>query len=109
MQNPNSIEYCNYGGEQVPRYTSRWFQAPGGNNLRQWFYNEIADAYGGSVLKCVGNKYEGSGLANWLECGHGTFGHGINSNVRSWIFIEQWANGPRIIYGQGERIWSVCC
>jgi hypothetical protein len=100
---PQGLEYCNYAGESVPRYTARWFSAPGGNNLRAWHVNEVADAYGGSVLKCTGYKPEGLGYGTWLACGTGTFASGINPYPRSWLFIEQLANGPRVIYGQGRR------
>jgi hypothetical protein len=99
----NFVEYCSYAGVSVPRYTPRWFSAPGGNNLRDWSANEVADAYGGSVLKCTGYQREGSGLGGWLGCGTGTFANGIDSNYRGWIFVEQLANGPRVIYGQGRR------
>lgn len=103
VNNQNNVEYCNYAGESVPRYTARWFSAPGGNNLRAWFANEVADGYGGSVSKCTGYKPEGHGLGTWLHCGTGTFYSNIGPYPKSWIFIEQLANGPRVIYGQGRR------
>lgn len=104
-----NIEYCNYANEQVPKYTPRWFSAPGGNNLRRWYVNEIADAYGGTVPKCVGYKAQGSGIAQWLACGYGTFAGEIPSASRpGWIYLEQLANGPRLIFGQGRRNLPCC-
>jgi hypothetical protein len=95
--------YCNYAGEAVGSGVGRWFSAPGGNNLRQWYWNETADAYGGTVHKCVGVKGQ-----YWLNpsewCGWGSFGVDINNVYpASWIFVRNLANGPRIIYGQGRH------
>jgi len=105
-QSGPALGYCNYAGESVPKYTPRWLEV--GNNLRYWYANEIADAYGGSVSKCTGYKKEGSGIGTWLNCGTGTFSSPINGGYRGWIFIEQLANGPRIIYGQGRHN-IICC
>ena len=101
--NPNR-EFCWYAGESVPRYTARWFSAPGGNNLRNWDVNEVTDGYGGGVLKCAGIKREGSGVGTWVACGtQAVVGAGFEAYPRSWIFVEQWANGPRVIAGLGKR------
>lgn len=104
-----TVEYCNYGGESIPKYTSRYFSAPGGNNLRRWFVNEVGDAYGGTVAKCAGYKPQGTGLGYWLACGYGTPAGEIPVSIRpGWIFIEHVAPGPRILYGQGRRS-LLCC
>jgi len=96
--------YCNYAGESVPSGVGRWLSAPGGNNLRPWFWNETADNYGGTVHKCVGFKGEW-----WLNpnewCGWGqNFGANLPGyNPKGWIFVRNLANGPRIIFGQGRH------
>lgn len=92
--------YCNYANEWLTGV--RWFSAPGGNNLRMWFRNDVSDGHGGNVNKCVGYKAEGSGVMTYLGCGWGTFGGDIYVQ-RSWIFVANAVGGARVLYGGGKH------
>jgi hypothetical protein len=99
---------CGYGYDSVPRFTPRWFNAPGNVNQRRWYWNEIADAYGGNVFKCPGGK-AWNGYQTYLACGYGTFGAEFPANWRpGWVYIEQWANGPRVLFGRALQT-AICC
>lgn len=93
---------CGYAGESVPKYTKRFFSAPGGTNLRRWFWNEIADGYGGGVYKCAGVMRGSDGAVLYLICGTAGFlGAEIAPGYRpGYVFLEQRANGPRILWGR---------
>ena len=91
---------CNYAGQWVTG--ARWFSAPGGNNLRMWFRNDVADGHNGNVMKCVGYKAEGSGVMTYMACGYGSFGGDIYAQ-RSWIFIANAVGGARVLYGGGKH------
>lgn len=100
---------CNYAGEGVPRWTKRWFQAA--TTKRSWTWNEVADPYGGSVNKCAGHKRASDGAISYLICSNTaiTIGAEVPSGSRpGWVFVEQRADGPRIIYGGGHHP-NWCC
>jgi len=98
---------CNYAGESVPKWTKRWFQAA--TTKRNWYWNEVADNYGGTVYKCAGVKRASNGNTADLVCGWGVLGGFIGSNWRpGWVYIYQGASGPRIIYGGAEHP-QICC
>ena len=93
-------EFCKYESNPLPKETRVYFEAAGGNNQRNWYENVAGDYYGGSVGKCAGVQTVGGGVER--TCGTGNPIQGINAAWNpSFIFMFQYAEGPRNVYGEG--------
>ncbi|MFN8214999.1 MAG: hypothetical protein U0R71_00225 [Solirubrobacterales bacterium] len=72
-----------------------------------WAWLAAANAASASADGCTqytNPNREGSGVGTWVACGtQAVVGAGFEAYPRSWIFVEQWANGPRVIAGLGKR------
>jgi hypothetical protein len=93
---------CLWASINLPAGQERWFQAPGGNNLRNWIAASVGDAYGGSVTqKCV-HIMRSDGARFQIACGSGTPGNAVAGYMDpGYLFIRHGAPGPRSISGAG--------
>lgn len=88
------------GGSNWPQNTKLWFEAPGGENERNWH-----GIYGFStegVERCVGFK-DSNGNEIPQACSTGTASEGIPSERDpGWVYVVHHANGPRPLSGRAS-------
>lgn len=83
-----------------------WFDAPGGENARNWFYNDGWDGYANHVWKCAAAIRASNGTTYSSVC---------NNNQLTWqsygqcncggLYVRTWngASGPRDLYSTADH------
>jgi hypothetical protein len=100
----NAFGVCEFNCNPQARESWCWFNAPGGENARNWFRNTAEDFYESHVWKCAaairadnGNTYKSTCNSNQL-----TFNE-YEACFCGGLYIRSWNNatGPRYIYSYG--------
>jgi hypothetical protein len=91
---------CEWFGNNWPKDTKLWFEAPGGENERNWHADYGFDSAGGSVYKCSGFKSHDGGEIEQGCSNTGPSYVAVPANRDpGWVYMVQHANGPRNIHG----------
>jgi hypothetical protein len=98
---PGEGWYCYMAEINLAPNTPRWFSLS--NNLRNWFFGKVSDAYGGTVTqKCIHIMRASDGYKEQVACGSGAPGGGVNWYMKpGYMFIRHGASGPRTLGGLG--------
>lgn len=102
--NPNGAGFsCYWTGLELAPETRRFFQAA--VTLRNWYWEEVADAYGGSVWHKCANILAGSnGAVAQVACGPNQPGEWVPAGYSpGYVFLVHSASGPRTILGAATQ------
>lgn len=99
---------CSWSNNPMqPGGATLFFNAPGGNNLRNWQAVYVGDYHSGNVHDKCASVIRGSDGAHYGEvCGNYLAGQYIPLSYRpayAWIRLKATVAGPRNLYGLAEH------